>query len=104
MVYLKTGETHFTHLFTVKNDKSTDLRVGVDIFPNVGIELYDIKFLLIPKNSQKEPNTEPTANAGQQQTVTSGDLVTLMLLLQLIMKVYLTLHGDKLIIQVFQLS
>ena len=75
--YLTPGELEFVHLFNINSDKSNDLRIGVGEFPNVGIKLYDIEFLLISNNTKEDDNTNPIADAGSAKTVTGGDLVTL---------------------------
>jgi len=76
-VYMEKGEKNFSYLYTVTSSTSSNLRVGVDVFPEAGIVLSNIKFLLIPSQNEKKPNAEPTANAGIDQSVISGELVNL---------------------------
>ena len=75
--YLEHGESQFYHLFTINSEETTDLRIGAGKFPYSGVELFNIEFLHISTNPEPLPNTEPTANAGETQTVTGGDSVIL---------------------------
>jgi len=64
-------------LFTITSESTRNLRLGAGIFPQEGVILSDIRFLLIPNSIQEQDNLAPIAEATAPKIITHGDLITL---------------------------